>query len=55
MTGHQIICYTATNDIVAKLTREQLFGKMYRDMETAVLKVWLRFLMNLERKDICSF
>jgi len=42
MKEHQIICYTATNDIVAKMTREQLFGKMYRDMETAVVKVWLR-------------
>ncbi len=39
---HQIICYTATNDVVSKMTREQLFSKMYRDMETAVLKVWLR-------------
>ncbi len=42
LTNHQIICYTATNDVVAKMTREQLYGKMYRDMETAVLKVWLR-------------
>ncbi len=42
MKEHRITCYTATNDIVAKLTREQLFGRMYRDMETAVVKVWLR-------------
>lgn len=42
MTDHQIICYTATNDVVAKLTREQFFGRIYRDLETAVLKIWLR-------------
>ncbi len=42
MTDRQIICYTATNDVISKLTREQFFSKLYRDLETAVLKVWLR-------------
>ncbi len=37
-----ILCFTATNDIVAKLTREQLFGKLYPSLEKAVLKTWLK-------------
>ena len=41
LTDHPIICYTATNDIVSKLTREHLYGRISRHLEAAVLKNWL--------------
>ncbi|HCI73712.1 MAG TPA: hypothetical protein DHV42_04130 [Lachnospiraceae bacterium] len=42
MKEHAIQCFAATNDVVSKLTREQLFGKMYPSLEKAVLKTWLK-------------
>ncbi len=42
MKENAIISYAATNDIISKLTREQLFGRIYPSLETAVLKTWLK-------------
>ncbi len=42
MKEHAIISYAATNDVVSKITREHLFGKMYPSLERAVLKTWLK-------------
>lgn len=42
MKEHAIQSYAATNDVISKVTREQLFGKMYPSLETAVLKTWLK-------------
>lgn len=42
MKDHAIQCYSATNDVISKLTREQLFGKLYPSLERAVLKTWLK-------------
>lgn len=42
MKEHAIISYAATNDVVSKITREQLFGKLYPSLEKSVLKTWLK-------------
>ena len=42
MKNHAIQSFAATNDVVSKLTREQLFGKLYPSLEEAVLKTWLK-------------
>lgn len=42
MDANAIVSYAATNDIVSKITREQLFGKLYPSLEKAVLKTWLK-------------
>ena len=41
LTEHPIVCYTATNDIVSKLTREHIYGRIFRHLEASVLKNWL--------------
>lgn len=42
MKKNPIQSFAATNDIISKVTREQLFGKMYPALERAVLKTWLK-------------
>lgn len=42
MQRHAIQSYAATNDVISKVTREQLFGKLYPSLEKAVLKTWLK-------------
>ncbi len=42
MKANAIESYAATNDVVSKLTREQLFGKLYPSLQKAVLKTWLK-------------
>ena len=42
MSRHAIQSYAATNDVISKVTREQLFGKLYPSLEKAVLKTWLK-------------
>ena len=42
MQEHAIVSYAATNDVVSKITREQLFGQLYPSLEKAVLKTWLK-------------
>ncbi len=42
MQKNAITCYVPTNDVVSKVTREHLFGKMYPLLERAVLKTWLK-------------
>ena len=42
MQEHAIVSYAATNDVISKITREQLYGKLYPSLEKAVLKTWLK-------------
>ena len=42
MQQHAIVSYAATNDVISKITREQLYGKLYPSLEKAVLKTWLK-------------
>ncbi|MBP3873166.1 MAG: hypothetical protein J6E32_05550 [Lachnospiraceae bacterium] len=42
MKENSIQSFAATNDIISKVTREQLFGKMYPSLERGVLKTWLK-------------
>lgn len=42
MKENSIQCFAATNDAISKITREQLFGKLYPSLEEAVLKTWLK-------------
>ena len=42
MQAHAIVSYAATNDVISKITREQLFGQLYPSLEIAVLKTWLK-------------
>lgn len=42
MHQHAISSFAATNDVISKITREQLFGKLYPSLEKAVLKTWLK-------------
>ncbi len=45
-----------SNDIVTKLTKEHVYGKLYRDLELSILKSWMDlhaggFAMNKEERD----
>ncbi len=42
MKAHSIASYAATNDVISKITREQLFSQLYPSLERAVLKTWLK-------------
>ena len=52
----RILVLAGSNDVVAKLSREQLYGKIYQDLSLAILKAWMDqhaggFYMQKEERD----
>lgn len=57
MKANAITSYAATNDVISKVTREHLFGKLYPSLGKAVLKTWLKIhpeigTMSSEERDL---
>ncbi len=57
MEANAITSYAATNDVISKVTREHLFGKLYPYLGEAVLKTWLKIhpevgTMSNEERDL---
>ena len=52
-----ILVLAGNNDVVTKLSREQLYGKIYQDLSLAILKAWMDqhagvFYMQKEERDL---